>query len=89
MLWIFDLFADRRAVSGSDNFCQIRIELMVRKARHRHRVVALVAARQCDAKRPGGDFGIVVEQLVEVAHAEEKQRVAGRLLGVAILLHHG
>ena len=53
LLRVFDLFADRGPMPGGDDLGQVRIELMVRKAGHRHRVVALVAAREGDARASG------------------------------------
>ena len=38
LLRVFDLLANRGAVAGGDDLGQVRIELMVREAGHRHRV---------------------------------------------------
>ena len=37
----------------------------------------------------GRSLGVVVEQLVEVAHAEEQQHAGMAVLGLPVLLHHG
>ena len=37
----------------------------------------------------GGRLGVLEEQLVEIAHAEQQQRIAAGLFGVLVLLHHG
>ena len=88
-LRVFDLLANRGAVAGRDDLRQVRIELMVRKPGHRHRVVALVAAGEREAQHAGGRLRVVEEQLVEVAHAKQQQRIAGGPLGLVVLLHHG
>ena len=41
-----------------------------------------------EAEHAGGGLGVVEEQLVEVAHAEQQQRIAGGRLGLVVLLHH-
>src|SRR3954466_11257839 len=42
LLWVFDLLADSGPVPGGDDLGEIRVELMVREAGHRHWVIALV-----------------------------------------------
>ena len=82
---IFDLFADSGAHSGSDDFGQIAIELMVRKPSHRDRVGTFVAAGERKPKHPSGRFGVVEKQLVKIAHAKQQQGIAGRGLGLVVL----
>ena len=50
---------------------------------------ALLAAGQREVQHAGGRLGVVVEHLVEVAHAKQQQRVGTRPLRFLILLHHG
>ena len=58
---------------------------MVREAGHRD---GLVAAGQRQAEHAGGELGVVVEQLVEVAHAEQQEHAGMAFLGLPVLLHH-
>ena len=51
--------------------------------------VVLAALGQRDVERGGGGLGVGEEQLVEIAHAEEHQRVRMRLLGGEPLRHGG
>ena len=60
----------------------------MREPRHRDRVLALVAAGERQAEHSGGGFGVFIEQLIEVAHAEQQQRVSGEFLGLLILILH-
>jgi len=76
-------------VTTGDQFGEIRIELMVGKARHRDRVFPLVAAGERQPQHAGRRLGVVVKQLVEVPHAKQQQRIAADGLGVFVLLHHG
>jgi hypothetical protein len=61
-----------------------------RDARHRD-VLTLVLAPfgQGDAQQAGGDLGVLEEQLVEIAHAEEDDGVRLLRLGRQILAHDG
>ena len=61
----------------------------MRHARHRdHRAVRVLAARsQRDVERTRRDDCVLVEELVEVAHPKEDQRVWHLLFGAKELLH--
>ena len=48
----------------------------------------LAALGQHDAERAGGDFGILEEQLVEIAHPVEQQAIRIGGLDLDVLLHH-
>jgi len=62
---------------------------MERNACHRdRRARRLPACGQGDVEQRGGFLGIVVEQLIEVAHAVEHQLVRMLALESPILLHH-
>ncbi|SST09789.1 Uncharacterised protein [Acinetobacter baumannii] len=56
---------------------------------HRDRLAAGLAARgQGDVEQLGGLLRVLVEQLVEVAHAIEHQLVGVLMLQFEVLLHH-
>ena len=59
---------------------------MVRKPGHRN---DLVPARQRQAEDLRDELGVVVEELVEIAHAKEQQHAGMLVLGILILLHDG
>jgi len=85
----FDLLGDRDAVPGADQPREIGFGRMDGDAAHRHRRTAMLAARgQRDVERRGGRLRIVEEQLEEIAHAIEKQAIAGLVLQRPILRHH-
>ena len=48
----------------------------------------LAAFGQHDAERAGGDFGVLEEQFVEIAHPVEQQAIRIGGLDLDILLHH-
>ena len=85
----FDLLGDGDAVPGADQPGEIGFGGMDRDAAHRHRLAAVRAALgQRDVERRRGRLGVVEEQLEEVAHPVEQQRVAGLRLEAMILRHH-
>ena len=88
-LGVFDLFADGRPHPGGDQLAQVAFQLVIGKAGHGDGVFALLAAGQRQIEHAGGRLGVVVEHLVEVAHAKQQQRVGTRPLRFLILLHHG
>ena len=62
---------------------------MERHARHRDRLAGGLAARgERDVEQRGGATSVLVEQLVEIAHAVEQQRVRVLRLDAQVLLHH-
>ena len=74
---------------GADQLGEIGLGRVHRHARHGDRLAGVVAAEgQGDAERGGGLLGVLEEQLVEVAHAEEDQRVGLARLGLEELRHH-
>jgi hypothetical protein len=86
---IADLLADRDRLAASHELRQITFDAVERHARHRYRLAGgLPARRQRDVEQSRGALGVVVEQLVEIAHAIEQQRVRVLRLQAQVLLHH-
>ena len=86
---IFELLADRDAIAERDQSMQIFIGALDRHAAHRNVGPEMLAAfGQHDTKRARGDFGIIEEQFVEVAHPVEQQAIRIGRLDLDILLHH-
>ncbi len=85
---VFELFADRDAMTLRDQAVQIFVGAVHRHAAHRDVLAEVLAALgQHDAERTARDLGILEEQLVEVAHPVEQQaaRIGG--LDLEVLLH--
>jgi len=60
-----------------------------RHAGHWHRCTrGLAAAGQGDIEQSGGQARVVIEQLVEIPHPIEQQRVRVLRLDAQVLLHH-
>jgi hypothetical protein len=68
---------------------ELGVELMVREARHGHRVGALVAAGEREVEEPCRLAGVVTEEFVEVPHPEQDQPARAPGLRRRELLHHG
>ena len=87
---IADLFADGDGFSLPDQACQVGLGSVIRNACHRNGLARRGAALgQGDVQQSCRLARIVVEQLVEVAHAEEQQHVRMRGLGSEKLAHEG
>ena len=87
---IAHLFANGHRFAQLEQTRQIGFDRVKRHPRHHHRLAARLAAlRERDVEQAGGLFGIGKEQLVEVAHAVEQQRVGVLGLEAEVLLHHG
>ena len=85
-----DLLGDRHRFAKPDQLAQVGLERMHRHPGHDDRFAAALAARgQCDVQQRVGLAGIVEEDLVEVPHAIEHQRVGMVGLDAKVLLHHG
>ncbi len=85
-----DLLADRDGLAELDEAREVGLDGMHGHARHRNgRAGGLAALRQRDVDELRGAARVVVEQLVEVAHAVKEQDV--RVLGLdgQVLLHDG
>ena len=89
-LRVLQLVADGHALAGADELGQIGVEGVMWKSGH---LVALhpcpvVAVGQRDAQYPGRRHGVLAVGLIEVAAAEEHQRVGVLRLQVEELFHH-
>ena len=85
-LWRFDLIANSHLHAGFEHLSNIGVCRVKRNACHR----IIVALGQGDSEKFGTYLGILIEQLIEVAQAEEKQSIFGKLIShFPILLHHG
>ena len=87
---ILDLLAHGHAMAEPDQPLQIIVRALDRHAAHGDvRALVLAALGQHDAERPAGDFGVLEEQLVEIAHAVEQEAVRVCRLDLHVLRHHG
>jgi hypothetical protein len=82
------LFADGDVAACGHEPHEMGVELMVREARHRQGVGALVATGEREVEEAGRLAGVGAEELVEVAHPEEDQRPRTPGLRRLELLHH-
>ena len=86
---VLELLADRDAVAERDQAVQIFVGALDRHAAHRDVGAQMLAALgQHDAERARGDFGVLEEQFVEIAHPVEQQAVRIGGLDLDVLLHH-
>jgi hypothetical protein len=77
-------------MAEGDQAVEVVVGALDRHAAHRDLAARMLAALgQDDAQRPGGDLGILEEQLVEVAHPVEEQAVGIGRLDLDVLRHHG
>ena len=81
---VFQLVADGDAEAGVDQLAGVGVELVVGDAGHGDAGGAL---GEGEADRLGCGDGVVVEHLVEVAHAEHEQAVGVRLFELGVLPH--
>ena len=85
---IFDLLADGDLAPELDEFGQIAFHGVMGHAGEGQVAGFAGGARgQGEAQQARGLFGVVAEHLVEVAHAEEENRVGVLTLKVHVLLH--
>ena len=85
-LGVLHLLADGDAVALMQQAGDVGFDGVVGNAAHGHLAFA-VARGEGDLQLAGGGFGVVVKELVEVAHAEEEQGVRMLRLGGEILPH--
>ena len=82
-----DLLRDGDAMPLADEFRQIAVERVIGNARERNDLaLPHIALRQHDLQVAGGEAGVLVEHLVEVAEAVEEQRVGMTRLDLQVLL---
>src|SRR5690606_1997992 len=87
---IADLLADRDRLTTAHEPSDVALGAVIRHAGHRNRLAGGLAARsQRDVEQTCRALRIVVEQLVEVPHSIEEQRIRILRLHAQILLHHG
>ena len=87
---IFDLLAHRHPVALGDQALEIVVGGMDRHAAHGNVLAQMLAAfGERDPERARGDFGVLEEQLVEIAHAVKQQAVGVGRLDLQILGDHG
>ena len=83
------LLAQSDLVTRFEHPCQIGLHRVPWNPSHGNRIVGgFVAAGKGDSEDFGSEDGIVMEHLVEVAHAEEQHRVRVFLLDRMELFHH-
>ncbi len=86
---VFKLLAHGDAMAERDELMQIFVGALDRHAAHRNVAAHVLAALgQHDAECARGDFGVVEEHFVEVAHPVEQQAIRIGGLDLDILLHH-
>ena len=84
-----DLFADRDRLAHAHQAREIALDRVHGHAGHGdRRTVACAACGQRDVEEPGGLLRVIQEELVEVAHPVEKERLGMVGLDAQVLLHH-
>ncbi len=91
VLGVFDLVAQRDGAPGLDGPGDIAVHRAHGHARHgdARRLVRAVTGGQCEPEQFRRVDGVLEEQLEEVAHAEEQQRIRTLRLGLQVLAQHG
>ena len=86
---VFDLIADGDAKTFLHKPRKVRVERVMGHAAHGNGAALTVFSprREREFERPRGDERVLVEHLVEIAHAEKENGVAILLLRVEILAH--
>ncbi len=89
--WLFaDLFADGDVVAFFDEAGEVVFDGVVRDARQRDaHAAADGTGGEHDVEFAGGDLGVLVEGLVEIADAEEEDRVGMVAFDLEVLLADG
>ena len=85
-LGVLHLLAQRDAIALAQQALQVGAGGVVGNPAHGHGL-RLVARGEGELQLARGDQRVLVEELVEVAEAEEEQRVGVRVLGGAVLPH--
>ena len=85
---VFNLFANSDLETAADQLGDVAFGGMIRYAAHRDvNALFLVAGSQGDLELAGGQHGIVEEQFVEIAEAEEQKSVGMLFLNGGVLAH--
>ena len=86
---ILDLFADRNAKTLFHEASDVGVGSMKGDAAHRDALTARIlgSRRERQLKGPRRHQRVFIEHFVEVAHAEEENRIAMLLFGVQVLAH--
>jgi len=87
-LGVFHLLTDGDAEAFAQESLEVALGGVVGDAAHGHGALA-VAGGEGDLQLAAGDDGVVVEELVKVAHAEEDEGVGVLAFGGHELLHDG
>ena len=85
-LRVFHLVADGDAIAETEEARDVVFRGVVGDAAHGH-AAFFVARGEGELQLAGGGFGVVEEELVEVAEAEEEQRVGVLAFGGQVLAH--
>ena len=84
------LFGNGDRLAELHQLGQVGLNCMRRHARHHHRLARRLPARgERDVEQAVGAARVFEEQLVEVAHAVEQQRLRMQGLDAQVLRHHG
>src|SRR5712691_3608163 len=87
---IFELLSNSHLEALLQEPINIALGTMDGYAAHRCGVILLfIACGEGNVQRLGRYDGVILEQLVKIAHAKEQQRIASFVLQALILLHHG
>ena len=85
---VFHLIADGDAIALLDQARDVVFGGVIGDAAHRDRLAFFLVARgERDFELARGGDGVVVEEFVEIAQAEQQQRVGDLLLDAVILPH--
>ncbi len=82
---LLELLAHRDLLPGADEARDVGVGRVVGHARHGD----VLPRGEGELQQPGRHVGVVVEQLVEVAQAEQQQVVREAALQLPVLPHHG
>ena len=88
-LGVANLFANRHGHTQTHQFRQVAIGAVIGNARHRNGLAGgFSAGGQGDVEQFSRAPGVVIKQLIEVAHAVEHQFVRMLRFDAQVLLHH-
>ena len=82
--WVFQLIDHRTAPALFEHGCQVPLQSVVRNPRHGD---AFGPLGESDSQNPVGDFSVVVEEFVEISHAEKEDALGVLGFDFEPLLH--